>query len=443
MVRHITIGLGLVVALAGMAQGQTIIYVDASADQTPHDGSTWCHAYLELYEALAAAGPDTVIRVANGTYLPDSSGLGDPREATFQLPNGVTFEGRYGGCNDGGDLRDIELYETILSGDIGTPDDPNDNCYHVLIGSGTDASAVVDGFTITGGHANGPSPDDDGGGMYNDAGSPVVRYCTFSENYAGGDGGAVFNRDSSPEMSCCTFTGNSVGDDGGALCNAAGSAATIVNCAFVSNSSSGSGGAVANLSSSPVLVNCIFSANTGGTNGGAVFNHSGSPTLTNCTIAANEANKGGGVYCRLNSSPTLTNCILWGDTPQEIYVESGDPELTYCDVEGGWSGTGNIDADPLFVDPDDEDLHLQALSPCIDAGNTMALPGGLYVDLDNGGRVLDDLCTSDTGVPASLVPATVDMGAYEFRGILADLDADGDVDLDDFALFHQQFTGPQ
>ncbi len=82
----------------------------------------------------------------------------------------------------------------------------------------------------------------------------------------------------------------------------------------------------------------------------------------------------------------LTNCILWGDTPDEIYIFSGTPVVTYSDVQGGWAGESNIDADPLFADPDNGDYHLKSqagrwepssqawliddvTSPCIDAGD--------------------------------------------------------------------------
>jgi hypothetical protein len=98
MTRHLTIGLAVLVALASLAQAQTVIYVDASASGPVYDGSSWCQAYLEVYEALAVAGPDTTIRVADGTYPPDPSGLADPRDATFQLIDGVALEGGYAGC---------------------------------------------------------------------------------------------------------------------------------------------------------------------------------------------------------------------------------------------------------------------------------------------------------------------------------------------------------
>ena len=72
----------------------------------------------------------------------------------------------------GATRRDIAVYETILSGDIGAPGAPSDNCYHVVTGSATDETAVLDGFTVTDGNANGSWPRDTGGGMYSSSGQP-------------------------------------------------------------------------------------------------------------------------------------------------------------------------------------------------------------------------------------------------------------------------------
>jgi hypothetical protein len=163
------------------------------------------------------------------------------------------------------------------------------------------------------------------------------------------------------------------------------------------------------------------------------------------------------MYCYDSSSPTLTNCILWANTAQQISVYSGSPVVTYCDVQGGWSGTGNIDGDPLFRDPDgldndpntfgDNDYRLSYGSPCIDAGDNAAVPADM-ADLDGDGdtqeptpwdldgwlRFIDDPNTPDTG---SGDPPVVDMGAFEFRGGLrpGDLNCDGTVDFGDINPF--------
>ncbi len=173
------------------ASAQTVIYVDADAAGPTHDGSTWCFAYTELHEALVVATPGTTIRVAEGTYTPDADSLPDPRDARFSMINGVRLEGGYAGCGAADpEERDIATYETILSGDLNGDDDPgdfpagpsfDDNSYHVVTSSRTDATAVLNGFTVRGGKAGGWG----GGGMYNTfLGSPTVMNCTFSRNSA-------------------------------------------------------------------------------------------------------------------------------------------------------------------------------------------------------------------------------------------------------------------
>ncbi len=74
----------------------------------------------------------------------------------------------------------------------------SDNSYHVVTGSGTNATAILDGFTIRGGNANGSFPDDGGGGMLNDPGDPTIRNCTFTRNSGSTFGGGLWNRNSSP-----------------------------------------------------------------------------------------------------------------------------------------------------------------------------------------------------------------------------------------------------
>jgi hypothetical protein len=127
--------------------------------------------------------------------------------------------------------------------------------------------------------------------------------------------------------------------------------------------------------------------------------------VTNCTFSGNIAEtNGGGIYNYNYSSPTVTNCILWANTAPsgaQIYNDgSSSVTLTYSDVEGGWTGTGNINTDPCFVDLATADYHLLPGSPCIDAGDSTAVPPMITTDLDGNPRIVD---------------GGVDMGAYELQ----------------------------
>ncbi|MCZ6543319.1 MAG: right-handed parallel beta-helix repeat-containing protein [Planctomycetota bacterium] len=276
---------------------------------------------------------------------------------------------------------------------------------------------ILDGFTITGGHANGVccGPDSLGGGMYNEDSSPTVINCTFDEN-AAARGGGMYNFDSSPTVANCTFNGNSVAGAGGGMYNRS-SSPTITNCTFSGNSVTdiGGGGGMFNFDgSSPTITNCTFSGNVAFTSGGGITNSSLSiPTITNCTFSGNVAGSAGeAIYSFSSGSATVTNCIVWGNGFRKI---SGNPHtITYSDVEGGWPGIGNIGSNPMFVDPNNGNYRLQSGSPCIDTGDNTAVPEGVLRDLDGNPRFVADACAGESG-------ATVDMGAYEFQGTSCDL----------------------
>jgi parallel beta-helix repeat protein/predicted outer membrane repeat protein len=91
------------------------------------------------------------------------------------------------------------------------------------------------------------------------------------------------------------------------------------------------------------------------------------PTIINNTISGNYG--AGGIRC-YDSSPQITNTIIWANTESEVVVEGiSSPVITYCDISGGWENDGNIDVNPLFVDPDNGNYNVYAQSPCIDAGD--------------------------------------------------------------------------
>jgi len=119
----------------------------------------------------------------------------------------------------------------------------------------------------------------------------------------------------------------------------------------------------------------MITKNVAGYGGGGVmcYLYECDAVITNCTISENDAVEGAGLWCDYDSSPVVTNCIIWGDLAGEIYSFFSFPMVTYCDVEGGYSGIGNIDADPLFVDPANDDFHLTYQSPCKNTGHPSAV----------------------------------------------------------------------
>jgi hypothetical protein len=163
-----------------------------------------------------------------------------------------------------------------------------------------------------------------------------------------GAGGMANLSYSSPVVMRCAFFENSGRYGTGAMHNNFFSDATVTSCIFIHNAASfGNAGGMYNYYSSPVVTGCTFSQNKGGYDAGAMFNRS--------------------------STTTVTNCILWEDLPCEIYNDGGSvPAVTYCCVQDGYAGTGNIKADPLFFDPDNGDLHLTWQSPCRESGNAAA-----------------------------------------------------------------------
>ena len=118
---------------------------------------------------------------------------------------------------------------------------------------------------------------------------------------------------------------------------------------------------------------------------------------------------GGGIYCP-GANPTITNCIIRGNTPEQI--SGGNPIVTYSNIEGGWAGEGNVDADACFVDPDHDGYDIGPASPCIDAARNDAVPAGIDTDINGDPRFVDDSFTEDTGVGD---PPIVDMGANEYQ----------------------------
>ncbi|HUU98180.1 MAG TPA: right-handed parallel beta-helix repeat-containing protein [Phycisphaerae bacterium] len=304
---------------------------------------------------------------------------------------------------------------------------------------------------------------DHGGGISWSGSTLVIDNCLVSDNTAGEYGGGLCLAGDGSTVSNCVITGNTAGYYGGGLSCRYGDL-MLTNCTIAGNSAD-DGGGVHSTASAPTISNCAIAANTANDDGGAIYCwDDNSARIVNCTIAANFASAGRALAC--DSSPyheapnavEIVNCVLWDGDGIRNYDES-TITVTYSDVFGGWPGAGNIDADPLFVDPDgpdddpntweDNDFHLSGGSPCIDAGCNWAVPPDIAdldddgdtseitpLDLDGEGRFFDDPDTADTGCTC---PPIVDMGAYEYGGTgpqpcPGDLDCDRDVDESDLGI---------
>jgi len=187
----------------------------------------------------------------------------------------------------------------------------------------------------------------------------------------------------------------------------------------------------------PLITNCVISGNAcaygGGFYGGGFGN---APTIMNCTISLNRTDNGGsitdargaGIFCN-SFSAIVVNTIIWGNTANGLpnTISGGSVSISYSDLEGGWTGTGNIGSDPQFAMPgywnnngtasigDDYwipgDFHLQAISPCVDSGTSSDAPS---FDIEGTPRPQGagfdmgayELVTETTSTTTSIVPTT-------------------------------------
>ena len=296
-----------------------IIYVDGDATGA-NDGSSWTDAYNYLQDALAVAYSGDEIHVAQGIYKPDQGDGMTPgdKTATFQLKNGVALAGGYAGAGASvPNERDVQSYETVLNGQ-GFID-------HVVTGSGTDASAILDGVTVKGGQADGSYPEGQGAGMLNMSGSPTVIKCTFKENWANRLGGAMYNRQgSNPTVIDCRFEDNTAYEfSGGAIHSSSASSPVIRNCKFINNrcglkseNYTSQGGAICNKDGDVIILNCEFVGNQTGREGAAIYVDGGQPVVSHCKFYANSCTQDGGAIYIYGSGTVLnvSHCVFTNNT---------------------------------------------------------------------------------------------------------------------------------
>lgn len=368
-----------------------ILFVDKGAIGA-NNGSSWLDAYnnpqAALVMARCATELVTEIWVAAGTYKPDFDPTTDTytgdRAATFQLLNGVALLGGFAGNEDPATFdvtsRDFVTNETILSGDLLEDDGPNfannsENSYHVVTGSGTDATAILDGFTITGGFANETVPNNHGAGILIISGSPTLNNCAVSYNRTGdgieficdgsgecvdngrqhgGNGAGIYCESGSPNLSACTLVGNTTG---------IGWSDYYSIYQFGQPGQGGNGAGVYIVNSSLLLTSCMIVQNISGNgsasilsggdggSGAAIFAKNSILNLNDCNISNNRSGdggrgakgnpglggSGGGICVAEDTILTVTECNLssnstgsGGPSAEWLGSPAGDGGAIYC-----------------------------------------------------------------------------------------------------------------
>ncbi|MES2646427.1 MAG: choice-of-anchor Q domain-containing protein [Bacteroidota bacterium] len=334
-----------------------ILYVNASATGNG-TGNNWANAVRSLQHALRFSCSNvTQIWVAKGAYLPATN---TNRDSAFTMRNNMEIYGGFAGTETQLSQRNWRLNPTILSGDIGISGNRSDNAHNVISNNNNnlDATALLDGFTITSGQANKAEyARARGGAMFNLNSSPLVRNCIFTSNFAAAYGGAVFNQ---------------------------GAAAM------------------------PTFINCVFSGNQAQF-GGGVYNESAQTRIINSTFSSNQVTgNGGAMYSYGTPLVTITNSIVWGNSNTGVFtavIDNSTPiAVSYSLIQGGYTGTGNINANPQFnsLAPIGlgqlGDFRLLDCSTAKNVGSNAALPVSITKDLAGLNRIAF---------------TTVDMGAYE------------------------------
>ena len=240
----------------------------------------------------------------------------------------------------------------------------------------------VTNCTLTGNKLIGTTATIQGGGIcnINYIGAITISGCTLTSNSANGSNGigggtqnTTFNS-GTVTVTKCTLSSNSAGFGAGInnYSSNINGAIILAKCTLTGNTASSVGGGIQNESSNsgPVSVtNCVFTGNKAPF-GGGIYNYfdtsGGTISITNCTLTSNTGTSSGGGMDTTNSGTVIaTNDILYGDNSE---IKGTSITANYCDVQGGYAGTNNKNADPVFSSAP-TNLHLLSGSPLPRRGN--------------------------------------------------------------------------
>ncbi|WP_053002358.1 beta strand repeat-containing protein [Kordia jejudonensis] len=400
----------------------SIIHVNHAASGT-NDGTTWNNAFVKLEDALAIATGNDQVWVAQGVYIPTTTNS-NSRKATFNVRTGTKLYGGFSGTETTVSERDVVNNRTILSGDLNGDDNDTitdaeatrqDNAYHVLSMRRAISDVLIDGFTISGGNANGGTvtwgsvitqfSDSRGAAIYlnpvvtGENVTATVQNCILEKNSAtnnsvfagfGPINAATFNRDFTGNFTNCVIKNNyslnsSAFQYQGSTGQGYNAYGTITNSLFYNNTS------VNGSSCLSLIASTANGGNTGGMN----------VSVINSTFANNTGLSGSVVEMAQASNSRIRNSIIYnnGSTTPFTITASGST-VSNSIVEGGQQSA--TDVDPLFANLTENQIILQTGSPAIDTGDNSYIPSTIINDLNGRNRYVN---------------TTVDMGAFEYGNL--------------------------
>ena len=435
--------------------------------------------YPTIQAGIDAARPDDTVLVADGTYTGDGNRDIDfkGKNVTVKSVNGAAKTvidcGGYASVDGSGNHRGFYIHsgETSAMIDSFTVKNGYQTYVSNIANSANGGGICVDGSSViiqncivTGNTVLGS-----GGGVCNVNGgnNGIIRNCTITNNMASSGGGVSnYNGGGSITLANCTVSDNTATGNGGGggiyNSNNAGNTISVTNCAVSNNTTYGSGGGVCDLNNgdgSIAVTNCNISRNTASLGGGGVLNQTfntngisdgGIISLTNCSITSNKTNSNGsGILDDISrgGSINLTNNVVFADIGgvevKNYAYSTSDAIVSYCDIQSGYPGTGNIDADPKFVNAATGDLHLKPGSPCLGAGTATGAPA---TDKDGNPRPNPpSMGAYELGVlPAAITGFTLSPNHLDVPGpnVFADVPVTGSFKSVSLTFAPGSFSGP-
>lgn len=299
--------------------------------------------------------------------------------------------------------------------------DGNQNGPTVTINSGESSLSGLVGLSVTNGSGIPDGAEEDGGGIFCDGTSPRLSNLNVYENTAVHWGAGICLKNSNSIIENSWIHDNSIPGEGAGVALSY-SNVTIRNTQFDNNVCDQRAGALFMSHSTAHCENLIVYSNSAII--GAAFSLEDSELhLMNSTVTMNT----GSVAWLYSDGVTfnVTNSILWNENSDELDLVGSNHiiNINYSIIEGGYSGTNNLDINPLFVNPGAFDFHLSSSSPAIGAGTSTGIPA---TDFDGNPRPSPNGSLPDIGafesnlsVPNSLV------AYYPFNGNANDESGNG------------------